>query len=634
MTRHVLALARCTALALLAVAGFGYGLLVVAAATVVLPFPRAVAGQFRLVALGRRLARTWAGADLPDIERGPPPVPQRRPDGWYVHGTTLFKSPVVPRWLARADHYGEDPEAAREWYWLVAAPFTSALPILGTPLLIVTGLLVPLLQPWVSVAATAAAVLVAPLALRWYGRLTQARLRPADRKPSAPWRWISRAFALTWHAAGLAGISLAVFGATLLSLVALVLSLGGLLLPITTVLRPLVELYRRFAREWTGADLPSPYRPLPPPPVADQDGTYRYGRTLYDNRKDLEFARRYGSVARDPATWRDQLWSLGALPLGPVSLLPAAVVSLGFFGLVWQPLTWVIWAVPLGLATGYWVTPFWLWYALELAGLVPASIPDWTSLLTGLAVTLLGLLLAVPVTRLRLWWDRALLRPTAASLLATRVAQLSTSRADAVDAQAAELRRIERDLHDGAQARLIAVGLGLGAVARLMETDPVRARQLLTQAQETSAAALDELRHLVRGIHPPVLAERGLGDAVRAVALDTPLPVTVHVDLPGRLDPPVESAVYFAACETLANAARVASHVAVELTHRDGRLRLVVTDDGPGGADPAGGTGLSGIRRRLTAFDGSLSLHSPPGGPTVVTMEVPCASSSPKTSTS
>jgi signal transduction histidine kinase len=256
------------------------------------------------------------------------------------------------------------------------------------------------------------------------------------------------------------------------------------------------------------------------------------------------------------------------------------------------------------------------------------------SILAGLMLALLGLLLAAPLVRLRLWWDGALLGATPATALASRVAQLSTSRADAVDAQAAELRRIERDLHDGAQARLVAIGLGLGAVARLMDADPARARQLLTQAQDTSAAALSELRSLVRGIHPPVLAERGLGDAVRALALDTPLPVTVDVDLPGRLDPPVETAAYFAVCETLANAVRVASQVSISVSHRAGLLRMLVIDDGPGGADPANGTGLRGISRRLNTFDGALTLHSPSGGPTVITMEIPCALSSPKTSTS
>jgi signal transduction histidine kinase len=643
MTRFVLAVPRCAALTLLAAAGFIYGVLLLAAVSLVIPYPLAVAGQFRLAALGRRLASAWGGADLPEVVRVPPPAPQRRADGWYVYDTTLFKTPRFPAWLSKVDHLAEDPQAGREWRWLILAPFTSGLPVLLPPALIATGVLVLFLRPWApawSVLAAGVAVivafLIAPIALRRYGSWTRALLQGRSWKwwaRSTPRRWISRASAVTWRGAGLAGLSLAALGGTLLNLVVVMVSWGGLLPHITLFTRPLVERYRRYAHQWTGLALPRPYRPGPPAPSAE-DGSYRVGRTLYPERSEAVSAQRYGWVSGDPATWRDQLWSLGAVLLAPLSLLPAILVSIGFFGLVWQPVTWAPWALPVGLATGSWVTPFYWGYALEYAGAVPASVPHWATIPAGLALALLGLLLAAPLMSLRLRWDSALLGPTAASALVSRVAELSTSRADAVDAQAAELRRIERDLHDGAQARLVAVGLGLGAVARLMETDPARARQLLAQAQDTSAAALSELRGLVRGIHPPVLAERGLGDAVRALALDTPLPVTVDVDLPGRLEPPVESAVYFAVCEALTNATRVASQVSISLSHRDGVLRTVVTDDGPGGADAADGTGLRGIGRRLETFDGSLTLHSPAGGPTVITMEVPCALSSPKTSTS
>jgi signal transduction histidine kinase len=226
--------------------------------------------------------------------------------------------------------------------------------------------------------------------------------------------------------------------------------------------------------------------------------------------------------------------------------------------------------------------------------------------------------------------------PTASTVLAHRVRQLTETRADAVDAQAAELRRIERDLHDGAQARLVAVGMSLATVERLLETDPAAARALVAQARETSATALTELRDLVRGIHPPVLAERGLAEAVRAIALDTPLPVDVTADLAGRLPAPVEAAAYFATVEALANAARHAraTRVRVDLRHVDAVLRISVSDDGRGGADPDRGTGLRGVRRRLAPFDGVMHVHSPVGGPTVVTMEIPCALSSPRISTS
>ncbi|MFC7531600.1 sensor histidine kinase [Actinoplanes sp. GCM10030250] len=616
MIRYALALPRCAVLAVFTAAGFAYGVLLVAAATLVVPYPAVLLGQFRIATLGRRLTRAWTGADLPDVERTPPPEPRRRPDGWYVHDKSLFRSPRIVRWLIKGEHYGNDPEVAREWRWLMLAPFSSALPVLVPVALIVAAVLLRNPLP------LAAALLLAPFALRLYGSWTRSLLR--HRSTTG---WFDRASVATWRAAGLVGLSLAAFAGTLLNLVVVALSLGGLAPQVIKITRPLVERYRSHA------DLPAPYRPYPPPPLPDEDGNYRIGRTLYPELRQAISVQRYGWLGGDPATWRDQLWSLGALLLAPLSLVPALLVSFGFYGLVWQPLTWIFWAVPVGVFTGYWVTPFWLWYAFDYAGWLPAQIPGWTSIPLGLLLALLGLLLAAPLMRLRKSWDRLLLGPTSATVLATRVAELSTSRADTVDVQAAELRRIERDLHDGAQARLIAVGLGLNAVAHLMETDPVRARQLLAQAQETSAAALTELRNLVRGIHPPVLAERGLGDAVRAIALDTPLPVTVDVDLPGRPEPPVESAVYFAACEALANAARVAAHVSITLSHRDGRLRMVVSDDGPGGADPARGTGLRGITRRLGTFDGTLTLDSPAGGPTVVTMEVPCALSSPRTST-
>ena len=215
-----------------------------------------------------------------------------------------------------------------------------------------------------------------------------------------------------------------------------------------------------------------------------------------------------------------------------------------------------------------------------------------------------------------------------------RVRRLTVARVEAVDSAAAELRRVERDLHDGAQARLIALGISLRATERLIRTDPDAAVALIAEARDNSARALAELRALVSGIHPPVLAERGLADALRALALDSPLPTTTDIDLPGRLPAPVQAAAYFAVAEALANAAKHASarSVHIRAAHSAGALRIEVSDDGAGGADPAHGTGLRGIERRLGTFDGVLAVSSPPGGPTIVVIEVPCASSSPKTS--
>src|SRR5215831_17090187 len=220
------------------------------------------------------------------------------------------------------------------------------------------------------------------------------------------------------------------------------------------------------------------------------------------------------------------------------------------------------------------------------------------------------------------------------SRLTNRVQRLSETRTDAVDTAAAELRRVERDLHDGAQARLVALGMSLRAAERLFATSPGAALAMIGEAREMSSRALTELRDLVRGIHPPVLADRGLGDAVRALALETPLNIKLDIDLPGRLAEPVESAAYFAVAEVLANAVKHAHARTVEIhmRHEGDALRIAVTDDGVGGADPAMGSGLQGVERRLGTFDGILAVNSPPGGPTIVVIEVPCALLSLKTS--
>jgi signal transduction histidine kinase len=214
-----------------------------------------------------------------------------------------------------------------------------------------------------------------------------------------------------------------------------------------------------------------------------------------------------------------------------------------------------------------------------------------------------------------------------------RVQRLTETRDHALHNAASELRRIERDLHDGAQARLVALGMNLRAVERMLPASPDAALALVAEARETSVRALNDLRDLIRGICPPVLADRGLGHAVRALALDTPLPVVLDIDLPGRLTAPVESACYFAVAEVLANAVKHsgARLVHVRIQHRDSVLRIEVSDDGVGGADPANGTGLRGIEQRLGTFDGILAVNSPTGGPTMIVMEVPCALLSPKT---
>jgi signal transduction histidine kinase len=178
--------------------------------------------------------------------------------------------------------------------------------------------------------------------------------------------------------------------------------------------------------------------------------------------------------------------------------------------------------------------------------------------------------------------------------------------------------------------------MALDAAGHLLDDDLASARALIREARDSSALALAELRDLVRGIHPPVLADRGMAEAIRALTLGMPLHVDYACDLADRPPAPVESAAYFAVSELLANVSKHAdaSRAWIDIRHEAGMLRIGISDDGRGGAEPARGTGLRGIERRLAAFDGVLALSSPAGGPTVVNLEIPCALSSPKTSSS
>ena len=314
--------------------------------------------------------------------------------------------------------------------------------------------------------------------------------------------------------------------------------------------------------------------------------------------------------------FRSRLWA--------ATLAVAGLLVLGSYG--W--LIAVFWPGVPGFAYGF----------SDLANNSTPS-PLWTDALEGSVLLALGLWLAPRVMRHRLDGPADLELAARARQLTRRVQMLTQTRYEAVDTAAAELRRIERDLHDGAQARLVALGMSLQAAERLFPTSPEAALALVAEAKESSSLALTELRDLVRGIYPPVLADRGLADAIRALALDAPLPVDLDIDLPGKVELPVASAVYFSVAEVLANVVKHAHarSVRIQLSQGPqvgggGLLRAQVTDDGAGGADPAAGTGLAGVERRLATFDGILAVSSPPGGPTIVVIEVPCALSSAKTS--
>jgi signal transduction histidine kinase len=209
-----------------------------------------------------------------------------------------------------------------------------------------------------------------------------------------------------------------------------------------------------------------------------------------------------------------------------------------------------------------------------------------------------------------------------------RITELEETRSGAVAQQESELERIERDLHDGAQARLVALGMSLGMAEQKLATDPAAVQELLAEARQGTREALEELRSLARGIRPPVLAERGLQAAISALADRTPLRVNVAVDVSQRPPRPVETAAYFVAAEALANAGKHAGARNVEiavLENGNGLLAVEVVDDGVGGADAAG-TGLRGLARRVEALDGRLEVVSPAGGPTTIRAVMPCGS--------
>ncbi|MFD0021492.1 sensor histidine kinase [Streptomyces sp. NPDC058382] len=391
--------------------------------------------------------------------------------------------------------------------------------------------------------------------------------------------------------------SVTLFVLTVLSISFIPLGIGLVTTPyLLAAVRKHANQRRLLAITWSDVRIPVPYRPFP----ADVRGGFT-GQV-----------ERTGLLLKDPATWRDIQWLLVDMTAGyVVSILAAALLIYPVEGFV--------------LAAGLWrvFTDDRYWYGFvpvdsQATGLAAAAL--------GAAIFAIGVALSERLLKTHFVIARSVLAPTHEQELALRIDRLTETRHEAVDTAASELRRIERDLHDGAQARLVAMGMNLGTIEALVEKDPAQAKKLLAMARESSAEALTELRDLVRGIHPPVLAERGLGDAVKALALRTPIGTEVAVELSGRAEAPVESAAYFAVSEILTNAAKHsgADRIWVDLHHADGRLRISVTDNGGGGAAAGSGSGLSGVERRLGTFDGIMAVSSPAGGPTMVTMEIPC----------
>jgi signal transduction histidine kinase len=575
--------------------------------------------------LCRRLIHSWLGIEIPRPYRPKPLSPVREPDGWYREGNQLYKRTALLRYRRRSDWLRHDPATHRDHLWALLTPVTGGLVAAVPAGLIAAGFLLPV---WATVPLVVLGFAVGPKALGVYGRWSASLLAPADNL-GAVWEWAKKQSTAVLRLAATLAMSVIGILYAVLTILAIYPGILALLPQAVQESRRMVNQRRQQISTWSTVQITEPYLPPPPPPAPRPDGKYMFGKRLYDTPKQVIRLQMLGMTFRDKATWRDLAW----LILDPIVAFVLAGVPVmlgvaGFFGYFWS---WV-WSLPVGLFSDFDPRAGWAYLGDLIPGL--ESVPHWLSPVAGLAFTGIALLSGTWLLHVHSLWSRLLLAPTKSARLALRVAQLTESRTDATDAQAAGARRIERDLHDGAQARWVAMGLNLGAVERLIDEDPEAAKKLLANARNASAEALVELRRLVRGIHPPVLSERGLGDAVRALALDSALDVHVAVDLPGRVTAPIEAAMYFAVNELLTNVAKhaKAQRASVDIRYYNERLRITVADDGQGGANPDAGSGLQGVRRRLATFDGVLVLNSPEGGPTTVTMEVPCALSSPKTS--
>ncbi len=310
------------------------------------------------------------------------------------------------------------------------------------------------------------------------------------------------------------------------------------------------------------------------------------------------------------ATWREIGYLILLLPFGVAAF--TVVIALASAALALLTMPAYLWALPSGGAD---FGPFTVRHpvpviAVSVGGLVLLLATPYA--VRGLALTARAM-------------GATLLGPPATGVLAARVEVLQDSRTRVLDAAEAERRRIERDLHDGAQQRLVSLAMNLGRAQARFDEDPAGARSLLDEAHTDAKHALVELRNLARGIHPAVLNDRGLDAALSALAGRCPVPVAVDVDVSARPSPTVESIAYFVVAEALTNAAKHAGarHASVVVRRLGPLLRVAVRDDGRGGADPAG-SGLRGLADRVAGVDGRLWIDSPPGGPTALTVELPC----------
>lgn len=415
-------------------------------------------------------------------------------------------------------------------------------------------------------------------------------------QPAGEWSLLYRAApaaAVTFHHMKRIWAALIYLVTGLLTAVASWLALGVLLLsvvvlpllPITApLIRGIVDFDRRRLARFTGEEVPSP-EPLAGP-----------------------WLHRAQRVLADPHSRRDGVWLVVHGVFGTMF----GAVAVGVAGaLVQQPFVPLVWSVvPGGVENSFGV-----------------HVDSWAKAFLSVPIAVVLALLLTQLPRLAAVdarWARVLLAPPKESL-EKRLAEVVATRAAALQAHGAELRRIERNLHDGTQNKLVGVVMMLGIAERTLRQSPESARQAVLRAQDAAGEALEELRNVVRSIHPPVLEDLGLDGAVQALAARCPVPCVLQAEQVGRLPAAVEAAAYFAVAEALTNVAKHsgAEHAKVSLSTTGQTLVVVVHDDGKGGADEKLGTGLEGIRGRVAALDGTATIDSPAGGPTVLTVVLP-----------
>jgi signal transduction histidine kinase len=350
---------------------------------------------------------------------------------------------------------------------------------------------------------------------------------------------------------------------------------------------------------------------------------------------------------------RHRLRATAGVAIPPQAIMPNGLSAAGIREAIRSPITWRQVGYHFLVAAA--AAAFMMWLAGLLYALVytyawtlsaqfsllargqsegpPGNLPPMSNIPVDVYLTVggLALLVAAPwltagVAALDVRAAQALLGPSRAEELEHRVERLTQTRAGVVDAADAERRRLERNLHDGTQQRLVSLAMNLG-MARAQTETVAEAHEAIAEAHEEAKAALAELRNLVRGLHPPVLEDRGLDAALSGVAARMPIPVRLTVNVPRRPPPTIEAVAYFVVSEGLTNITKHARASQAEVfVQQDGdRLHIIVTDDGVGGADPARGTGLAGLARRAESVDGTLEIASPPGGPTLLTVDLPCA---------